>query len=293
VQSKYKKRRVVSKLDKVNLPFYVYCLYFSQSKENDEYIENNVFYVGKAKNQIFNCFRRENEHMEEAYQIKYWNYHKSRKIRLLEADGKFIMSKVLEEFDIEMLAYQSELKWFEYFKSKGIDMTNMVDCGLMSLGSGKNHPSFDHEIRKKSNDIKNLYVDQLWSIQKIAKTFNKSSNVIKKILSEENVKIRKKTIRHPIWLKADEILEKYNSGYSLNMLTKEYDASMNFFSNMLKDLGCKIRKTDTYKRANAWNYTEEIINLYKNGTKMKNLCKNYKSDPCVIRKILKENGVYK
>jgi hypothetical protein len=161
------------------------------------------------------------------------------------------------------------------------------------LGSGQNHPSFDHDIRKKSNDIKNLYVDQLWSIQKIAKKFNKSSNVIKKILSEENVKIRKKTIRHPLWLNADEILEKYNSGYSLNMLTKEYNASMNFFSSMLKDLGCKIRKTDTYKRANAWNYIEEIINLYKNGTKIKNLCKNYKSDPCVIRKILKENGVYK
>ena len=65
-----------------------------------------------------------------------------------------------------------------------------------------------------------------------------------------------------------------------------------FFSNMLKELGCKIRATDSYKRrSNAWKHIDEIFNLYKNGTMIKHLCEIYKCDPCVIRKILKENKV--
>jgi hypothetical protein len=289
---KYKKKRTVHRIDETNSPFYVYCLFWSDAKNNIEYNEKNVFYVGKAKNKEFDCLRRENKHLEEAYRKSHWNFHKSRKIRNLEENNKFIMSKILEEFDNEFSAYEAELKWFNYFKIKGLDLTNMVECGISWVGSGETHPSYDFKIREKSKEIKNLYVENLWSIQRIAKKFNKSSKVIKQILFNENVNFRERVTRHPLWLKTDEILKKYNSGYSLNKLTKEYDASVNFFSNMLKELGCKIRATDSYKRrSNAWKHIDEIFNLYKNGTIIKHLCEIYKCDPCVIRKILKENKV--
>jgi len=86
----------------------------------------------------------------------------------------------------------------------------MVECGVSWVGSGEAHPSYDFEIRKKSKDIKKLYVEKLWSIQKIAKKFDKSCNTIKRILFNENVEFRKKTILQPLWLKTDEILKKYN-----------------------------------------------------------------------------------
>ena len=289
---KYKKRRVVHRIDETTSPFYVYCLFWSNKKGKTKYKEKNVFYIGKAKNKEFNCLRRENKHLEEAYRKSHWNFHKSRKIRILEENGKFIMSRVLEEFDDELSAYEAELKWYNYFKKLGLDLTNMVECGLHSLGSGEAHPSFDSKIRKKSDDIKKLYIEDFWSMQKIAKKFKKSSKIIKQILFNEGVKFREKNIRHPLWAKTDEILEKYNNGYSLNKLTKEYKASVNFFSNMLSGLGCKIRGVHSYKRrANAWNYINDILKLYNDGSTLSSLCKKYKCDVCVIKKILKENNI--
>lgn len=289
MSKKYKKTRKVSRLDKTDSNFYVYCLYWSSDK-NENYEENNVFYIGKAKNKEFDCLRRENKHIEEAYRKSHWNFHKSRKIRNLEESGKFIMSKILEEFEKEFDAFQAELKWYNIFKNKGLDLTNMVECGISWVGSGENHPSFDIEIRKKSKEIKHLYVEDLWPVQRISKKYKKSSKVIKQILFNENVEFRKTNIRHSLWAKSEEIVEKYNSGYSLNQLTKEYDGSVNFFSNMLKHFGIEIRKTDSYrKKSKAWNHVCDILKEYNNGCTLKSLCEKYNCDVCVIKKILKEN----
>ena len=285
---KYKKKRTVHRIDQTTSPFYVYCLYWSNDKENTEYIEKNVFYVGKAKNKEFDCLRRENKHLEEAYRKSHWNFHKSRKIRNLEESGNFIMSKILEESDDEIYAYQAELKWFIYFKNKGLDLTNMVECGMSWVGSGESHPSFDFEIRKKSLEIKKLYVDDLWAIQKIAKKFKKSSKIIKQILFKNNVKFREKKIINPLWTKREEILEKYKNGYSLNKLWKEYGASINFFSRMIKESGLKVKGTNFYKRSDAWNYVDDIKKLHKTGKTLKFLCEKYKCDICVIKSILNQ-----
>lgn len=291
MSKKYKKTRKVSRLDKTDSNFYVYCLYWSSDK-NENYEENNVFYIGKAKNKEFDCLRRENKHIEEAYRKSHWNFHKSRKIRNLEESGKFIMSKILEEFEKEFDAFQAELKWYNIFKNKGLDLTNMVECGISWVGSGENHPSFDIEIRKKSKEIKHLYVEDLWPVQRISKKYKKSSKVIKQILFNENVEFRKTNIRHSLWAKSEEIVEKYNSGYSLNQLTKEYDGSVNFFSNMLKHFGIEIRKTDSYrKKSKAWNHVCDILKQYNNGCTLKSLCEKYNCDVCVIKKILKENAL--
>ena len=287
MSKKYKKKRTVHRIDETTSPFYVYCLYWSNNIENIEYIENNVFYVGKAKNKEFDCLRRENKHLEEAYKKSHWNFHKSRKIRNLEESGNFIMSKILEEFNDEISAYQAEIKWFNYFKNNGLDLTNMVECGISWVGSGESHPSYDFKIREKSKQIKNLYVENLWSISKIANEFKKSSKIIKQILSKEGVKFRKKNIRQPLWLKKNEILEKYKEGHSLNKLSLEYNGSVNFFSNMLKDLGCEIKGTEHYKRSDAWKHVNEIKKLHKDGKTLKFICQKYKCDISVINAIIK------
>ena len=175
---KYKKQRKVKRLDNTNSKFYVYALFWANHDQDTEIVKENIFYVGKAKNKEFPCLRRENKHMEEAYAKSHKHFHKSRKIRQLEQNGKHIMSTILEEFDDELSAYEGELKWYKKIKKWGNDLTNMIDCGIDAVGSGENHPSYDFKIREKSEEIKNLYENKMWSLAKISKHFQKSSKII-------------------------------------------------------------------------------------------------------------------
>ena len=117
MKRKYQRRLTVSKLDTPTKKFYVYCLYYSKSKEVTEYSADCVFYVGKAKAKLYSCLRRENQHIQDAfYDKKREHFAKSRKIRKLLEANYFIMSKILEEFDTEPESFLGELKWFNYFK---------------------------------------------------------------------------------------------------------------------------------------------------------------------------------
>lgn len=171
---KYTKKRKVHRLDPTDSDYYVYALFYSKSKENNELDQDTIFYIGKAKNKEFDCLRRENKHMEEAYSKSHETFHKSRKIQKLENDGFFIMSTVLENFKTETDAYEGEYKWYMFFKNRGNELTNMVECGISSVGSGENHPSYDFKIREHSNEIKKLYILEHWPIQRIATHFKKS-----------------------------------------------------------------------------------------------------------------------
>ena len=175
-----KSRRAIYRLDSVNKLFYTYCLFYSVDPNKTRHNKNFVFYVGKAKRPTILAHRREREHIREAYHKTSWHFHKSRKIRLLEKKGYFIMSKVLEEFDDETEAYLSEKKWQKIFLDNGNDLTNMIQCGIKSVGSGKDHPSFNTKIRKSSTKIINRYTNDFWSIQKICRYYKISQKTAKK-----------------------------------------------------------------------------------------------------------------
>jgi len=286
MKRKYKKKRKVSRLDETSYPYYVYCLFYSDDVNNTSYDENKVFYVGKAKNKHYSCLRRENKHMEDAYSKTHYHFHKSRKIRHLEENGKFIMSKILDECQTETDSYEKEFSWFIYFKNKGLDLTNMVECGISWVGSGENHPSYDKEMREKSLEIVDMYVNKLWSIQKISKFFNKSSKIIKTILSEQNIMLRQKHIRSSLWTKKSEIIDKYNDGLSLNKLSQQYNCSMSHVREIISSEGITIKNNRLLKRSSAWKNKEEIITLFKNKKSKKEICNTYNCDISTLNSIL-------
>jgi hypothetical protein len=293
MSKQYNKKRKVYRLDPTTSNYYVYGLFFSDDKNNIELNHDNIFYIGKAKNKEFPCLRRENKHMEEAYQRSHENFHKSRKIKKLENDGNYILSAILENFDDENSAYEGEYKWYYFYKNRGNDLTNMIECGLASVGSGENHPSYDFEIRKHVDEIVKLYVINMLSIDKISKIFKKSSKIIKEILKTANVKFREKNIRNPLWLKKYEIIEKYNSGLSLNQLHAEYGASANFFADMLRSENIEIRKSNAYTRAIDLKYVDQIIKMYNDVPSYNKIADYFKCDPCVIKRILDNNNISK
>jgi transposase len=232
--------------------------------------------------------------MEEAYGKRQWDYHKSRKIRQLEASGYIILSKVLEETDTEDEAYKAEIKWYNAFIEKGIPLTNMVACSPSAVGSKEGHPSYDVQTRSQSTEIKRLYEEELWSIQRICRKYKKSNGLIKKILAQEGVAFRQKTIRSPLWLKKTEIIDLYKSGISLNEISKEYYGSssgVSMFAKMLREEGIDVQKRPRY--SSAWDYANEIINMYKSGCLIKTITEKYNCDVSVINAIFQLNNVKK
>ena len=297
VKRKYQKRLSVSKLDTPTKEFYVYCLYYSETQEDVKYTEDRVFYIGKAKTKLFPCLRRENKHIQDAYYDKQRaHFPKSRKIRKLLENNCFIMSKILQEYDTEAESFLGEIEWFKYFENKNVKLTNIAECGVQGVGSGAFHPSYNHEIRQNSNEICDLYENHLWSMDRLSKRYNCSSRTIKSILDENKISLREDAIRNLLWLKKDEIVKKYDEGYSLNQLAieyKEYSANVSFYSDMLKKLGRTIRQTAEYKRSGAWKHAQEIISKYNQGILIKELCSQYNCDCSVIDGIFKDNNVTK
>ena len=291
-----KSKRMIYRLDPVNKPFYTYCLFYSKDKNDVTFTENSVFYVGKGKNVKILANRREREHIRESYQEEYFDFHKSRKIRLLESEGYFIMSKVLEEFNDEDSSYASEEKWENYFLANGNDLTNMIKCGIKSVGSGENHPSFSLELRKDSSEIIRLYNEEFWPIQKICRHYNLSQKTVKKILFEEsNNKQRDKNLRSDIWKFKNQIILSYQVGIPSYKLAKEYKCSINTILSLLRQNNIEIRgKHPQLKSSKDWDQKEEIVNEYLSGKSIDYFSKKYKCDKVsTIDPILKEAGIEK
>lgn len=287
--------RAIYRLDNVEKSFYNYCLFYSNDKEDTSFCEDKVFYIGTAKNVKILAQRRERDHIRDAYQKKYWDFHKSRKIRLLESNGCFIMSKVLEEFDTEEESYLGEAKWQTFFIEKSLDLTNMIPCGTKSLSSGENHPSYDPNLRKDKEEIIKLYTIDLWPIQRICRHFKLSQKTVKKILFKESDNIqRKERLTSPLWKFQKEIVEEYNSGELAYKIAKKYNCSLNFIVRLLKVNNVKIRESLALVRtpSDVWKVKKEVVDFYLSGKSLSWLAKNYKCDyKCTLKPILEEAGV--
>ena len=178
-----KSKRMIYRLDPVNKPFYTYCLFYSKDKNDVTFTENSVFYVGKGKNVKILANRREREHIRESYQEEYFDFHKSRKIRLLESEGYFIMSKVLEEFNDEDSSYASEEsgKSIDYLSKKyKCDKVSTIDPILKEAGIEKR--SSKSEIWNNKEEILGL-IENNWTYKQISQKYRVSIPLISKIIN--------------------------------------------------------------------------------------------------------------
>jgi len=218
------------------------------------------------------------------------DFHKSRKIRLLEKQGYFIMSKVLEEFDDEDSAYSAEAKWEKFFINNGNNLSNMIKCGFKSIGSGSDHPSFNFEIRKHSKKIINLYAKDFWPIQKICRHYKLSQKTVKKILFQEaNIKQRSKSLRNPVWKHQEDIINQKND-LSSYKIAKKYKCSPGIILIILKKNNIKIKNSHPrVKSSKAWLFKDKIVKEFLSGKSKKDLSKKYKCDiKCTLNPILEE-----
>jgi hypothetical protein len=287
-------KRAIYRLDQVSNKFYVYCLYYSKDKNYTKYNKKYVFYVGKAKNTPVLSYRREREHIRESYQKEYWNFHKSRKIRILEKQRYFIMSKVLEEFNTEEESYKAEYKWEKFFLNNGNDLTNMIKCGIKSLGSGPGHPAYNQELRKDGKKIIKLYTIDFWPIQKICRHFKLSQKTVKKILFEEsNNKQRTKNLRSPIWKNQKNIVRLYKENMPSAELGKKYGCPSTTILDVLRANNVPVRQRSKQKKSSkAWLIKDKIIREFLSGKSKKDLCKKYKCDTkCTLNPMLEEAGL--
>ncbi len=285
-------KRAIHRLDPVEKKFYTYCLFYSSDKDNTIFDPTKVFYVGKATNTKILAFRRERDHIRDAYCKHYESYHRSRKIRLLEDNGNFIMSKVLYETDCENDAYTSEIEWYNFF-SKTNDLTNMVPCGG-GTGSGEAHPSYNPLLRLHSDEIIKLYNENFWSIQRICRHYKISQKTVKKILfSDDKVVQHNKDYRGDMRQNTSDIILQYKNGISAYKIAKHYKCSSNLILTILKENSIDIRgQHPQLKGSSVWNCKEQIIEEYKAGSSLSFLAKKYKCDiKCTLVPILTEANI--
>jgi hypothetical protein len=285
-RSANRSKRAIYRLDPVGKKFYTYCLFYSCDKTNDVFDATKVFYIGKATNTQILAFRREREHIRDAYSKHYELYHRSRKIRLLEESGNYIMSKVLYETDCENDAYTSEIEWYDFF-SKTNDLTNMVPCGK-GTGSGLSHPGYNPLLRLHSAEIIKLYNETFWSMQRICRHF------VKKILFEDaSVPQHPKDYRGDMRQNTADISLQYKNGVAAYKIAKQYKCSSNLILTILKENNIEIKGMHPQmKSSTAWGSKELIVEDYKSGISMTLLAKKYKCDiKCTIIPILQEANI--
>ena len=82
---------------------------------------------------------------------------------------------------------------------------------------------------------------------KIAKEFNCSSMLIRKILTNNNIKIRKH-VHEEIYKQAPRIISMYESGLSPDKIGKEFNCSSDTIRRILKKNNIEIRSNNRSRR---------------------------------------------
>jgi len=120
------------------------------------------------------------------------------------------------------------------------------------------------------DELIKLYTENKWSVNRIAKYFNKSPSFITKRLLEENVEIRNrknniekpmKKDRQDVWDSKDEIISLYNKGYNLVELGKKYKCNNGLIKQIIVCNNIHIRN----KKENTLLKSNTIIKLYNQG----------------------------
>ena len=187
--------------------------------------------------------------------------------------------EILEECDIE------DLNSREIFYIAKYDTFNN-GYNLTIGGDGNRRLLLDNNY----DEIKELYLSG-FSSNKIAALYNVDKASIVKILKSLGVKIRsnKLNINHQELL---ELINDYQSGYSLRELAKRYDCSPSELKEYLIKKGVNLRIK--YNILNDENTQESLINDYLDGVlKLSEIQAKYHCSYNTFTKILSLHGIDK
>lgn len=162
----------------------------------------------------------------------------------------------------------------------------------------------DRKISLPEDEIIHLYLDKGLSMTKISDKYNCSYKPIKRVLKENNIKIRDsnylKGTKSPkrINLPEKEVIEMYNNNDSpMTKISKHFDCDYCVVKRILKENNIKIKPAKYYlegkESCNKLEMPEEkIINLYlKEEKSISEIKKKFDCSHDVIERILKENDI--
>ena len=126
-------------------------------------------------------------------------------------------------------------------------------------------PKRAHPIWKEAKEVAEKYKNGMNTSQ-LAEEYNCSTSLIMKVLKSQNCEIRGKSERlqginrHPVWDRADEVIERYRNGESTQELARAYDCCDELIKKILKPAGFELSKR---KYSPAWKFADQIRKEYK------------------------------
>lgn len=139
-------------------------------------------------------------------------------------------------------------------------------------------------IEDHTSEIINLYKQSI-GLKKIAKTYNSSSDTIKKILIKNNIVINKPPNHKNIKEKTNLIIDLYNKRLSILEIARRIGCSGTIIDKILKNN--KIEKN----RGKYDHLVPEIIELYSHNLSCKEISKKINIPGEMVRFLLKKNKI--
>jgi hypothetical protein len=141
------------------------------------------------------------------------------------------------------------------------------------------------------NELTKLYTENKWSVNRIAKHFNKSSSFVTKRLIENDIELRDrkhniekpmKKNRQDVWDSKDEIISLYDKGYTLVELGKKYKCNDLLIKKILSQNNIHIRN----KTENTLLKLNTIIELHNQGFTKTQIQIKTKTNYNILKKII-------
>ncbi len=145
------------------------------------------------------------------------------------------------------------------------------------------------EVDDKYEEIKDMYLAG-YSTAKISCLYNVDRHCISNILKSLGVKVKKSEKININAQEFEELVSKYQTGYSLKSLAKEYGCTSVGLKEYLQKRGVDIKKK--FSILEDESKQKELINAYLNGIlKLKEIQQKYHCEYRTFLKVLSNHGI--
>lgn len=175
--------------------------------------------------------------------------------------------------------------------TKEIYYINMYDSyveGYNSTKGGGNTKSRLFSLEDSRQEILDLYTEDKYSINTIAKSYNVDKKVIKNLIIACGYQLRpvKQLILNQ--LEEDELIQKFNLGISLNKLSSQYDVSSSTLKRYLESRQVEVPSKYFFLRDNE--RCKELLNdFYNTSLSYKDLMSKYSISFNTLKTVLGNN----
>jgi Mor family transcriptional regulator len=198
-----------------------------------------------------------------------------------------IINKIVYEYE-QKTHISSLVKKFNLSKHKIKKILISNGCLLRVGGSPKSSIGWSLE-KEITEDYKNMGISG--STLELAKKYKTTPHIVQALLKKNNIEIIKVGKKlHPVHNEAKKITEMYMSGYTVHNISLEFKVGDWIICQILKSNGIKLKKGKK-RNEEIWNFSDDIISLYKKNNTINKIAKIYNTSSPVIKNILKNYNI--